>query len=73
MTTITNPADRVVQAIFLRGHVRLLAAGMKNSRLSGTEILKRVSDVTGNKYKRGQYDAALSDLQAIIKETNNHG
>lgn len=66
MTTIQNPGDPRVQAIFLRAHLRLLAAGLKNSRLSGTEILRRASAITGQLYKRGQYKQALADLQTII-------
>lgn len=68
MTTITNPRDARIQAIFLRAHVRMLAAGMKNSRMSGTQILRAVSEITGHIYKRGQYDIALEDLQRIINE-----
>lgn len=67
MTTITNPSDARIQAIILRGHLRMLAAGMKNSRAPGTQILKAVSNITGNTYKRGQYTIALEDLQQFIK------
>jgi hypothetical protein len=68
MTTITNPRDARIQAIFIRAHLRMLAAGMKNSRLSGTQILKAVSSITGHVYKRGQYAIALEDLNRIINE-----
>jgi hypothetical protein len=66
MTTITNPRDARIQAIFVRAHLRMLAAGMKNSRLSGTKILEAASKLTGHIYKRGQYAIALEDLQRII-------
>ena len=67
-TTIDNPgADKRIGAIFLRAHLRALAAGMTNSRLSGTRILAQATAITGNKYKRGQYKAALDDLNAIIQ------
>jgi hypothetical protein len=71
MTTITNPADPMVQAIFLRVHLGLLAKGLKNSQLSGTQILAAASAVTGRKYKRGQYQLAIEDLNNKLKETHN--
>lgn len=71
MTTITNPADPLVQAIFLRVHLGLLAKGMKNSRMSGIQILAAASALTGRKYKRGQYQLAIEDLNNAIKETTN--
>jgi hypothetical protein len=52
----------------LRGHLKMLAAGMKNSRLSGKAILGKASELTGNKYKRGQYQLAIDDLNNLIKE-----
>lgn len=66
MTTITDTRDARIQAIFVRAHLRMLAAGMKNSRLSGTKILEAASKLTGHIYKRGQYAIALEDLQRII-------
>ena len=58
-----------IAALFLRAHLKLLAAGMKNSRFSGTQILAKASEVTGRAYKRGQYQVAIEDLNNIIKET----
>jgi hypothetical protein len=66
MTMITNPGDPKVQAIFLRGHLRLLSLGLKNSRLSGTQILRLAGNITGKSYKRGQYRIARDDLEAFI-------
>jgi hypothetical protein len=54
-------------AVLLRGHVKMLAAGMRNSRMSGKALLAKVSELTGNTYKRGQYDAALADLNQLIE------
>jgi hypothetical protein len=71
MTTITNPADPMVQAIFLRVHLGLLAKGLKNSQLSGIQILAAASALTGRKYKRGQYQRAIEDLNNKLKETTN--
>ena len=56
------------QAAVIRGHLRLLIAGMKNSRMSGTQVLDAASSITGTKYKRGQYKAALDDIQRFIAE-----
>ena len=71
MTMITDPRSAHVQAIFLRGHLRLLAKGMKNSRLTGTQILSAATAVTGRSYKRGQYQAAIDDLNAKLEEFYN--
>ena len=71
MTTITDPGSDLVQAIFLKMHLGLLAKGMKNSRLTGTQILKAATAVTGRSYKRGQYQAAYDDLNAKLKELSN--
>jgi hypothetical protein len=72
MTTIIDTTGKRLQAVFLRGHLRLLAAGLKNSQLSGRDILAKASAVTGRTYKRGQYQTAIDDLNVIIKETT-HG
>lgn len=55
-------------AVMLRGHLKMLDAGMKNSRLSGTKILAGASELTGKKYKRGQYEIAIADLNNLIEE-----
>jgi len=66
---IEDPSAQRMMAAFLRAHLKLLAAGMKNSQLSGTQILAKASKVTGRAYKRGQYNLAINDLNNIIKET----
>jgi hypothetical protein len=69
MTLITNPADPLVQAKFLRIHLKLMAKGLKHSRMSGTTLLGKVSALTGRTYKRGQYQTAIDDLNTM--ETTN--
>jgi hypothetical protein len=69
MTTITNPADPMVQAKFLKIHLKLMAKGLKHSRMSGTTLLGKVSALTGRTYKRGQYQTAIDDLNTM--ETHN--
>lgn len=69
MTTITNPGESKVQAIFLKGHLKLLSLGMKNSRFTGRQMLDKAEAITGKTYKRGQYDVAVQDLQALIDAT----
>ena len=66
MITIDNPQDPVIQAIFLKPHLRMLARGMKSSRITGSQVLRLASDLTGNTYKRGRYHAALTDIVRII-------
>ena len=58
-------------AVMLRGHLKMLDAGMKNSRLSGTKILAKATELTGKKYKRGQYKIAIADLNNLIEELTN--
>jgi len=68
MSTIDNPTENPrIAAVFLRAHLRMLAAGMRNSQLSGSTILRKATAVTGNTYKRGQYAQAIDDLNAILK------
>lgn len=68
MTTITNPRNPAIQAIFLKGNLRMLSRGFKHSRMSGVQALNIATQITGNTYKRGQYDKAISDLQTIIDQ-----
>ena len=63
--------DMRLRAVILRGHLKLLAAGMYNSRFGGTQILAKASEVTGRAYKRGQYQVAVEDLNALIKESSH--
>jgi hypothetical protein len=69
MTTITNPADPMVQALFLKQHLKLMSKGLRHSKMSGTALLGKVSALTGRTYKRGQYLQALNDLNTM--ETHN--
>ena len=71
MTTITNTDDAVFLAIWLKPHLKLMSVGMKHSRMSGKDVLSKASAITGVAYKRGQYDLALKDLIAFIKEHTN--
>jgi hypothetical protein len=41
----------------------LLSVGLKNSKMSGKDILNAATRITGNTYKRGQYTLALKDLE----------
>jgi hypothetical protein len=65
--TIENPADPRVQAIFLKAHLKMLSIGLKG-RNSGTKILAAASKITGTAYKRGQYTAALQDIEALLTQ-----
>jgi hypothetical protein len=69
MTLITNPADPLVQAKFLKIHLKLMAKGLKHSKMSGKTLLGKVSALTGRTYKRGQYQTAIDDLNTM--ETTN--
>ena len=64
--TIENPADNPsLQAIFIKAHLKMLSVGMK-ARHPGIKVLAAASELTGKKYKRGQYKAALQDIQALL-------
>ncbi len=71
MTTVV-PAevgfDRL-QAMFLRGHLRCLAAGMRNSHLNRKDILAKAGKITGKNYKNSvaQCEVALNDLGELLK------
>ena len=64
--TIDCPPNTGAIAAFLKAHLRLMQAGMKHSRLSGNKLLSMATTLTGKPYKRSQYGAAITDLQAII-------
>lgn len=66
MTMITEPRNPKVTAIFLKGHVAMFAAGMRNSRVTATTLRANVEKLTGKKYKRGDYTSMRADLQTII-------
>jgi hypothetical protein len=69
-TIITDPAGARVQAIFLKGHCRLLAAGLQPPRgVRKSDILRKAGAITGKTYKRGQYDVAATDLAKFLEES----
>ena len=69
MTMILNPSRPEIQAVFLKSHLKLVKLGMTPPRgTNKTKLLSKASAITGYNYKRGQYDAAISDLQVIIDE-----
>lgn len=70
MTMILDPANPKVQALFLKQHLRLMAKGLKHSKMSGTTLLGKVSALTGRTYKRGQYLLALNDLNKLTEQNN---
>ena len=65
VVNMLNPLDKKVQAVFLKGHLKLMSLGMKHSKMSGKDILNAAAKITGNQYKRGQYTLALEDLERI--------
>jgi len=71
MTTITNPWEARIQAVFLKGHLKLVAAGMTPPRgVRKGDLLKKAGAITGRKYARGHYQEAADDLQRFIKENS---
>lgn len=71
MTTIDNPLDSRVQAIFLRGHLRLVSMGMTPPRgVRKGDLLKKAAEFTGQKYGRTEYAKAADDLTTFIRGNN---
>jgi hypothetical protein len=67
MTTILNPAEPRVQAVFLKGHCRLFAAGMKNSRMTATQLRAKCAANTKKTYKRTTpWKEIIGDLEEVI-------
>ena len=67
MTVITDTLSNHVQAIFLKGHLRLLAVGLQPPRgIRKGDILKKASAITGVAYKRTAYLDAANDLQFFL-------
>lgn len=63
MSTVTPGLS--LQAIFLKAHLKMLAAGLKNSKYSGKTLLELASRHTGKQYKRGNYIQAIRDLEQL--------
>ena len=63
---IDNPADPRMLALFIRAHVKCMAAGMNHSKLTRTRALQLAGQITGKTYKRGQHAIAAADLDEWI-------
>ena len=69
MTMILNLARDEVQAAIIKAALKLAKVGLQPSRgITKTMLLTKAGTITGVKYKRGQYDAAIADLQVIVDE-----
>lgn len=63
---IENPAGNRMLAIFIRMHVKCMAAGLNHSKMTRTRALELASQITGKTYKRGQHAIAATDLDEWI-------
>ena len=66
MTMITDTTSNRIQAVFLKGHLRLLAVGLQPRGIRKGDILKKASIITGKHYPRTGYLDAAKDLQDYI-------
>ena len=66
MTVIDVPARPEDEAVFIKAHLKLMAAGMTNSRFTKTQMIAKASAITGKTYGRGKIDLAIADLQSIV-------
>lgn len=69
MTIITPEEVGITRlsAVFLRGHLKLIAAGMQ-PRGRKTDMLRAAEKITGQKYKRGEYQKAADDITTWLAE-----
>lgn len=67
----TPKSIQAYQAITLKHAIKLYArTGMKANRsYTPTNMLKAATTFTGRKYKRGQFELAISDLEDFIQST----
>lgn len=62
-----NEKDRqMLQAITIKAHLKLMKLGLKNSRMTGRDMLNAATKITGKTYKRGQYELAYDDLKVFV-------
>jgi hypothetical protein len=60
-------AVNLARAITVRSALRLAKIGMSVRGANKTQLLKIASEYTDRKYKRGQYDLAISDITVWIE------
>jgi len=64
---MTRIEPNILQATFIKAHLKMVQAGFMPSRsVTKTGLLQKAGAITGVKYKRGQYETAISDLQVIV-------
>lgn len=68
MSVITGDQIPRFVVVALKGHCKMMAAGMSHSKISKTEMLRKAGEVTGKKYKRGQHEQAAIDLDQWLKD-----
>lgn len=64
---ITNPASVRVQAILIKGHLKMMRSGMRNSGVSRKKMLAKASALTDKKYPNSptELDRAIADLEEL--------
>lgn len=66
--TVQNPADLVVQAIFLRGHISLMNKGMKHSHLKKGDVIAKINTVLNTNFTSRQGPQAESAVREFISK-----
>lgn len=66
MITIEDTRSNRIQAIFLKGHLRLHSKGLRARGVRAGDLLAKAGAITGKSYERGQYEQAANDLQEYI-------
>lgn len=60
----------MTQRLYLRlvlRHLTLMSKGIRYSRISPTKMLSIASALTGQRYKRGDFNSAISDINKILE------
>ena len=68
MISISAPADRIVQAVFLKGHIRLMNLGMTHSKLKKGDVIAKINTVLGTSFTNRQGVAAEQALKDFLEK-----
>lgn len=67
-TVITNPADHVVQAIFLKLHISVMNKGMTHSKLRKGDVIAKINNIVGTNFSNRQGVAAEVAIRKFVSD-----
>lgn len=68
MTTITNPTDHAVQAIFLKMHISIMNKGMTHSQLRKGDVITKINNILGTNFSNRQGVAAEAAIRKFVDD-----